>query len=77
VEAEEAGDTGESGGDQVVKITVGGVGELEGSESDIVEGLVVNAHNLIGASSVPLKCWQEPFGHKRSGPGTIFAHSLR
>jgi len=49
-EAEAAGDTGESGGDQVVKITVGGGGELEGSEADIVEGLVVNAHNLIGDS---------------------------
>ena len=32
----------------MVKITVGGGGELEGSEADIVEGLVVNAHNLIG-----------------------------
>jgi len=32
----------------VVKITVGWGGELEGSEADIVEGLVVNAHNLIG-----------------------------
>merc|ERR1719409_2316062 len=47
-EAEAAGDTGESGRDQVVKITVGGGGELEGSEADIVEGLVVNAHDLIG-----------------------------
>jgi hypothetical protein len=47
-EAEAAGDTGESSRDQVVKITVGGGGELEGSEADIVEGLVVNAHDLIG-----------------------------
>jgi hypothetical protein len=47
-ETEAAGDTGESGGDQVVKITVGGGGELEGTEADIVEGLVVNAHNLVG-----------------------------
>ena len=31
----------------MVKITVGGGGELEGSEADIVEGLVINAHNLI------------------------------
>ena len=30
------------------RITVGGGGELEGSEADIVEGLVVNAHNLVG-----------------------------
>merc|ERR1712195_169644 len=47
-ESEAAGDTGESGGDEMVKITVGGGGELEGPEADIVEGLVVNAHNLIG-----------------------------
>merc|ERR1711881_274693 len=47
-ESEAAGDTGESSGDEMVKITVGGGGELEGSEADIVEGLVVNAHNLIG-----------------------------
>merc|ERR1740121_2801907 len=33
---------------RTLKITVGGGGELEGSEADIVEGLVVNAHNLIG-----------------------------
>merc|ERR1719399_307267 len=43
-ETEAAGDTGESGGNEMVKITVGGGGELEGSEADIVEGLVVNAH---------------------------------
>jgi hypothetical protein len=32
----------------VVKITVGRGGELEGSEADIVEGLVIDAHDLIG-----------------------------
>jgi len=32
----------------MVKITIGWGGELEGSEADIVEGLVINAHNLIG-----------------------------
>merc|ERR1711939_740758 len=47
-EAEAAGDTGESGGHEMVKVTVGGGGELEGPEADIVEGLVVNAHDLIG-----------------------------
>merc|ERR1711881_427763 len=47
-EAEAAGDTGEGSGDEMVEITVGRGGELEGSEADIVEGLVVNAHNLIG-----------------------------
>merc|ERR1719498_246195 len=47
-ESEAAGDTGESSRDQVVKITVGWGGELEGSEADIVESLVINAHNPIG-----------------------------
>ena len=46
-ETEAAGHAGHGGGDQVVKITVGGGGELEGSEADIVEGLVVNDHALI------------------------------
>jgi len=31
----------------VVEITISGGGELEGSETDIVEGFVINAHNLI------------------------------
>merc|ERR1711981_1256633 len=43
-ETEAAGDSG----DEMVKITVGGGGELEGSEADIVKGLVVNAHDIIG-----------------------------
>merc|ERR1712195_54565 len=47
-ESEAASHTGEGGGDEMVKITVGGGDELEGPEADIVEGLVVNAHNLIG-----------------------------
>merc|ERR1719213_41538 len=47
-EAEAAGNTGDSGGHEMVKITVGGGGELEGTEADIVEGLVINAHNLVG-----------------------------
>ena len=47
-ESEAAGDTGESSRDEMVKITVGWGGELEGSEADIVEGLVINAHDLIG-----------------------------
>ena len=47
-ESEAAGDTGESSRDEMVKITIGWGGELEGSEADIVEGFVVNAHDLIG-----------------------------
>ena len=46
-ESEAAGNTGESGRDEMVKITVGWGGELEGSEADIVKGLVINAHDLI------------------------------
>ncbi len=47
-ESQAAGDTGESGRHQMVKITIGWGGELEGSEADIIKGLVINAHNLIG-----------------------------
>ncbi len=32
----------------MVEISVGGGGQLEGSEADIVEGLVINAHDLVG-----------------------------
>ena len=31
----------------MVKITVGGGGELEGTEADVVEGLVVDAEGLV------------------------------
>ena len=47
-ESEAASDTGEGGRNEVVKITVGGGGEFEGTEANIVEGLVVNAHDIIG-----------------------------
>ena len=47
-ESEAAGDTGESGRDQMVEITIGWGGELEGSEADIIKSFVINAHNLIG-----------------------------
>ena len=47
-ESEAAGETGESSGDEMVEITVGWGGELEGSETDIVQSLVIDAHNLIG-----------------------------
>jgi len=47
-ESETAGDTGDGSRDEMVKITVGWGSELEGSEADIVEGLVINAHDLIG-----------------------------
>jgi hypothetical protein len=47
-ESQTAGNTGHGSGDQVVKITVGGGGELEGSEADIVEGFVVDDLDFIG-----------------------------
>jgi len=47
-ESEAAGNTGESSRDEMVKITIGWGGELEGSEADIVKSLVINAHDLIG-----------------------------
>ena len=47
-EAQAGGNTGHDGGNEVVQVTVGGVGELEGFHADIVQGLVVNAEGLIG-----------------------------
>mmetsp|Transcript_13666 Transcript_13666/g.19951 ORF Transcript_13666/g.19951 Transcript_13666/m.19951 type:complete len:499 (-) Transcript_13666:33-1529(-) len=47
-EAEARSDTGHGGGHQVVKVTVGGGGELEGTEADVVQGLVVEDHALVG-----------------------------
>jgi hypothetical protein len=46
-EAEAAGNTRECSWDEVVKVTIGWGGELEGSEANIVEGFVIDAHNLI------------------------------
>ena len=47
-EAQAGGDTGHDSRHKVVEISVGWVGELEGSHADIVEGLVINAEGLIG-----------------------------
>ena len=47
-ESETAGDTGEGGRDEMVQISVGWGGELEGSEADIIESLVIDAHDIIG-----------------------------
>lgn len=46
-ETETGGDTGHDGRDQVVEISVGGVGELESSHADIVESLVIDTESLI------------------------------
>ena len=47
-ESEAGGDTRHGGGNQMVQVTVGGGGELQGSEADVVQGLVVNAVGLVG-----------------------------
>jgi hypothetical protein len=46
-ESETGGDTGHDSRDQVVKISVRGVGELEGSHTDVVESLVIDTEGLI------------------------------
>merc|ERR1712118_41791 len=46
-EANAGGDAGHGSGHEVVEVTVGGGGELEGTEADVIEGLVVKAHSLI------------------------------
>ena len=46
-ESEAASNSGHGSRDEMVKISVSGGGELEGSEADIVEGFVVNDHALV------------------------------
>lgn len=47
-ETQAGGNTGHDGGDEVVEVTVRGVGQLEGAHADVVESLVVNAEGLVG-----------------------------
>ena len=47
-ESEAGGDTRHGGRDQMVQVTIGWGGQLERSEADIVQGLVINAVSLIG-----------------------------
>ena len=47
-EAEAAGDARHDGRDEVVEVTEGGGGELEGAEADVIQGLVVQNHALVG-----------------------------
>ena len=46
-EPETCGHTRHGQGDPVVQVTVGGVGQLQGSEADVVQGLVVNTEGLV------------------------------
>ena len=40
--------TRHGGGDEMIEIAVGGGGEFEGTEADIVESLVIDAVRLVG-----------------------------
>jgi hypothetical protein len=47
-ESQTTGNTGHSGGDQVVKITIGRGGQFKGSEANIIKSFVINNHTFIG-----------------------------
>ena len=47
-ETQAGGHAGHGGRDQMVQVTVCGGGELQGTEADIVQGLVINAVGLVG-----------------------------
>ena len=47
-ESQAAGNTGHSGGDQVVKITISGGSQFKSSEANIVQSFVINNHTFIG-----------------------------
>ena len=46
-EPEAGGHTGHGEGHQVVEVTIGGGGKFQGSEADVIEGLVINAVCLV------------------------------
>lgn len=46
-ETETGGDAGHDGGDQVVQVTVRGVGELEGTHANVVQSFVVDTEGLV------------------------------
>jgi len=47
-ESEAACNSRNSSGDQVVQVTIGGSGQLQGSKTDIIKGFVINNHDFIG-----------------------------
>jgi hypothetical protein len=47
-ETKAAGNSRHAGRAQVVQVSVGRGGELEGAEADVVQGLVIEAHALVG-----------------------------
>merc|ERR1711976_551217 len=46
-ETQAGGDTRHGGRHQMVEITIGGSGQLQGSEADVVQGLIVNTVGLV------------------------------
>jgi len=47
-ESEAASDARHSSGNEVVQVTIGWRGELQGSEADIIQSFVIDDHNFIG-----------------------------
>ena len=47
-ESQAASHTGHGGRDEMVKVTIGGGGQFEGSEADIVKSFVIDDHTFIG-----------------------------
>ena len=46
-EPEAGGDAGHGEGDKMVEVAIGGGGQLQGAEADVVQRLVVDAESLI------------------------------
>ncbi len=46
-ESKTAGNSRDGSRDEVVQVSICGSGELEGSEADVIEGLVINNLDLI------------------------------
>merc|ERR1711934_511378 len=77
-EADAAGDAGHGSRHKVVEVTVGGGGELEGAEADVVVGLVVHAEAFVSVldelvdgegSVVRLYGGVRPLGGRANGVG--------
>jgi hypothetical protein len=47
-ESQTTSNTGHSGRDQVVQVTIGGGSQFKSSETDIIKGFVINDHTFIG-----------------------------
>lgn len=47
-ETQAGGDTRHGQGNQMVEISIGGSGELEGAEANVIESFIVNTERLVG-----------------------------